>query len=62
MDPTLKNTSITLYNDTTTFDIDGQVPEKTYNVYFWLDSGTLVAADIGKSFSGYIHASAIQGD
>ena len=79
VDPTLKDTSITLYNDTSSFDKDcdidncniyingdGVVNEndrtKTYNIYFWLDSGTLVAADIGKSFSGYIHASAIQGD
>ena len=56
------NQDVSLYVDTETFNIDGEVPETTYNVYIWLDYGTLAAADIGKSFSGYIHASATQGD
>lgn len=62
IDPTLKNTDIVLYTDSVTFNKDGIVLETTYNVYFWLDSETIVSADIGKSFSGYIHASATQGD
>ena len=56
------NTDITLYADTTTFNTDSAVSTTTYNVYVWLDASNLVAADLGKSFSGYIHASATQGD
>lgn len=56
------NKEVTLYTDTSTFNVDGAVSATTYNVYVWLDAGTIVAADIGKSFSGYIHASATQGD
>lgn len=56
------NKDIVLYTDTQTFNEDGAVSAQTYNIYFWLDAGTIVAADIGKSFSGYIHASATQGD
>lgn len=56
------NKDITLYVDNETFNVAEAVPETTYNVYIWLDSGTIVAADIGKTFSGYIHASATQGD
>lgn len=56
------NKDVTLYTDTETFNVDGAVPTTTYNVYVWLDAGTIVANDIGKSFSGYIHASATQGD
>ena len=62
VDPAMRGKDIILYNDTSTFNYDGAVGEKTYNIYFWLDAGTLVAADIGKSFGGYIHASATQGD
>lgn len=56
------NKDVVLYTDTETFNVDGVVSETTYNVYVWLDAGTIVANDIGKSFSGYIHASATQGD
>lgn len=56
------NKDIVLYTDTQTFNVDGAVSSTTYNVYVWLDAGTIVAADIGKAFSGYIHASATQGD
>lgn len=60
--PGASNTDIVLYSDTTTFNTDAEVAQTTYNVYVWLDAATLVAGDIGKSFSGYIHASATQGD
>lgn len=56
------NKDVTLYTDNTTFNKDGAVETQTYNIYIWLDAGTIVANDIGKSFSGYIHASATQGD
>ena len=56
------NKDIVLHTDNETFNVDGAVSETTYNIYIWLDSSTIVAADIGKSFSGYIHASATQGD
>ena len=56
------NTDIVLYSDTSTFNTDGAVSTTTYNVYVWLDAGTIVTADIGKTFTGYIHASATQGD
>lgn len=62
VNPSLKNTDIVLYTDTNTFNKDAAVETQTYNIYFWLDAGTIVANDIGKSFSGYIHASATQGD
>lgn len=56
------NTDILLYSDTSTFNTDSAVSETTYNVYVWLDAATIVQADMGKIFSGYIHASATQGD
>ena len=56
------NKDIVLYTDTQTFNVDGAVSSTTYNVYFWLDSATISSADMGKLFSGYIHASATQGD
>jgi len=56
------NKDVTLHVDNETFNVADAVPETTYNIYIWLDSGTIVAADIGKTFSGYIHASATQGD
>ena len=56
------NTDITLYNDTSTFNTDAAVSAQTYNVYVWVDAATTVNADLGKTFSGYIHASATQGD
>lgn len=56
------NTDIVLYNDTSTFNTDSAVSTTTYNVYIWIDASTAVSADIGKTFSGYIHASATQGD
>lgn len=58
----LSNTDVVLYTDTSTFNVDGAVSTTTYNIYFWIDPGTLVAADVNKTFSGYIHASATQGD
>lgn len=58
----LSNKDVELYKDTTTFNTDSAVSTTTYNVYVWLDSATIVSADIGKSFSGYIHASATQGN
>ena len=57
-----RNTDIVLYSDTSTFNTDNAVETTTYNIYVWLDAGTIVTADIGKTFSGYIHASATQGD
>jgi len=62
VDPTMRNQDIVLHTDNETFNVDGAVSDTTYNIYFWLDSGTIASADIGKSFSGYIHASATQGD
>lgn len=56
------NTDITLFNDTSTFNTDSAVSATTYNVYVWVDAATTVNADLGKAFSGYIHASATQGD
>ena len=55
-------TEIVLLQDTETFNTDAAVGNTTYNVYFWLDSGTIANADIGKTFSGYIYAWAQQGD
>lgn len=31
-----------------------------FTVYFWLDSSTITSTDMGKTYSGYIDASAIQ--
>lgn len=56
------NTDIVLYTDTTTFNTDAAVDATTYNIYVWLDAETVVSADLGKKFSGYVHASATQGD
>lgn len=56
------NTDIILYSDTSTFNTDDAVADTTYNIYVWLDAATLASTDIGKTFSGYIHASATQGD
>lgn len=53
-------TEVLLFDDTTTFNTDSNVPTTTYNVYFWIDSGTLSNDDIGASFAGYIHAEATQ--
>ena len=58
----VSNTDVILLNDTSTFNTDDAVAATTYNVYFWLDSATLVTADIGKAFSGYIFATATQGN
>lgn len=57
------NKDITLYSDTSTFANEGAA-SATYYVYLWID-GTLVTSTnqssiIGKSFSGYIHASSTQ--
>ena len=56
------NKDVTLHTDTSTFNTDSAVSATTYNVYVWLDAATIVNNDIGKSFSGYIHASATQGN
>lgn len=58
-------TDITLYTDTTTFNVEGAA-SMTYYVYLWID-GTLVTSTnqsgiVGKTFSGYIFADATQGD
>lgn len=58
----VSNTDIILYSDTSTFNTDSAVSDTTYNIYVWLDAATLASNDIGKTFSGYIHASATQGD
>lgn len=55
----------TLYSDTTTFAGEGAA-NTNYYVYLWID-GTLITDSnqdtiIGKSFSGYIHASSTQTD
>lgn len=60
------NKDITLYSDTSTFANEGAA-SATYYVYLWID-GTLITSGtsgnqdsiIGKSFSGYIHASSTQ--
>lgn len=52
-------TPVDLYNDTTTFNVETGA-NATYNIYFWLDGPTIGAGDMGKSFSGYISASASQ--
>ena len=61
-------TEVPLYDDTTTFNTDSAA-SATYNVYFWLDSGTLNNDDLDiddhghpASFAGYIHAEATQAD
>lgn len=54
-----KSGTVQLYNDTSTFNVAGDASQ-TYNVYFWLDGPTVADADAGKSFSGYISASATQ--
>ena len=51
-----------LYNDTTTFNVDGTVSETTYNIYFWLNADSIVDTDIGKSFTASISAEATQGE
>lgn len=51
--------AVTLYDDTTTFNTDSTA-SATYNIYFWIDSGTLHNNDMGKSFNGYIFAEAAQ--
>ena len=53
-------TEVLLYDDIVTFNTDNAVSETTYNVYFWLDSGTLSNNDMGASFDGYIYAEATQ--
>ena len=55
-------TEVILYDDTTTFNTDGAVASTTYNVYFWVDNDTIANDDVGKTFSGYIHAAATQRD
>lgn len=62
VDAGASNTDITLFNDTSTFNTDDAVSEQTYNVYVWVDAATTTNTDLGKTFSGYIHASATQGD
>ena len=42
-----------------TFNVAGDA-NQTYNVYFWLDGPTIADGDAGKTFSGYISASATQ--
>ena len=55
-------TEVVLFDDTTTFNTDAAVSSTTYNVYFWVDNETIANTDIGKTFSGYIHAAATQRD
>lgn len=56
---TKKSGTVQLYNDTSTFNVAGDA-NQTYNVYFWLDGPTIADGDAGKTFSGYISASATQ--
>lgn len=51
--------TVDLYDDTSTFNVETAVSQ-TYNVYFWLDGPTIGDGDVGKTFSGYISASARQ--
>ena len=51
---------VTLYDDTSTFASVGTAVSATYNVYFWIDGGTLHNDDKGKVFAGYIYAEAAQ--
>lgn len=53
------NSNITLYDDTATFNTNSAA-SATYNVYLWLDSGTLHNSDMGKTLTGYIYAEAAQ--
>lgn len=59
------SSDVTLYSDTSTFAAEGAA-SATYYVYIWID-GTLINDTnqdtvLGKSFSGYIHASSTQTD
>ena len=58
--PATSTTAINLYDDTTTFNVDGAVSTTTYNIYFWLNSATIANADLGKKFVGSISAQASQ--
>ena len=60
--PAGSSTAINLYDDTTTFNVDGAVAATTYNIYFWLNSATIANADLTASASlvGYISAQASQ--
>jgi len=51
-------TAINLYDDKTTFNVNGNVDSTTYNIYFWLNGDTF--NDSGKQFTGYISAQASQ--
>lgn len=58
--PALSKTAINLYDDTTTFNVNGTVNTTTYNIYFWLNSATVANEDLSKSFVGSISAHASQ--
>jgi hypothetical protein len=58
--PALSNTAINLYDDTSTFNVNGAVSSTTYNIYFWLNSATIANEDLSKSFIGSISAQASQ--
>ena len=49
--------TINLYDDTSTFNVDGTA-SATYNIYFWLNGATF--NESGVSFKGYISAEASQ--
>lgn len=59
------STDITLYTDTTTFNVEGAA-SMTYYVYLWIDGELITTSNqdkvVGKSFSGYLYADATQGD
>lgn len=50
---------ISIYTSASDFNAAGSV-SKTYYIYFWLDSATLVNADMNATFGGYVYASATQ--
>lgn len=53
--------TVTLYNDTSTFNTLSEVTTTTYNIYFWANANTITNNDSGKSIKGYIYAEATQG-
>lgn len=53
--------TVTLYNDTSTFNTVSAVSTTTYNVYFWANADTITNGDLGKKITGYVFAEATQG-
>lgn len=54
-------TTVTLYTDTSTFNTSAAA-SATYDIYFWLNSETLLNPDVGKKIVATISASATQNE